>query len=88
VVFYAARSGDFSKSQSRFLGHFAETDEWVSAAGLKKVKKALETAGKDFVFHNYPGTTHWFFEEDRVDAFDPKAADLAWTRTLEFLQKI
>jgi carboxymethylenebutenolidase len=86
VVFYAARSGDFSKSQSRFLGHFAETDEWVSAAGLKRVKKALETAGKDFVFHNYPGTTHWFFEEDRADAFDPKAADLAWTRTLDFLQ--
>lgn len=88
VVFYAARSGDFSKSRSRFLGHFAETDEWVSAAGLKKLTRSLEKAGKNVVFHSYPGTTHWFFEEDRVDVFDPKAADLAWTRTVEFLQKI
>ena len=88
VVFYAARSGDFSKSQSRFLGHFAETDEWVSAAGIKKVKRALEAAGKHVIFHTYPGTTHWFFEEDRADAFDPAAADLAWSRTLEFLQEL
>ena len=88
VVFYASRSGDFSKSQSRFLGHFAETDEWVSAAGLKKLKRALEAAGKQVIFQRYPGTTHWFFEEDRDESFDPEAADLAWSRTLEFLQKL
>ena len=88
VVFYAARSGDFSKSKSRFLGHFAESDDWVSAAGLKKLKRTLEKAGKNFVFHSYPGTTLWFFEEDRVDAFDQEAADVAWTRTVEFLQKL
>jgi carboxymethylenebutenolidase len=86
VVFYAARSGDFSKSQSRFLGHFAETDEWVSVAGVRKVKRALEAAGKSVVFHTYPGTTHLFFEGDRVDAFVPEAAAVAWSRTLAFLQ--
>ena len=32
ITFYAARGGDYSKSASSFLGHFAETDEWVSAA--------------------------------------------------------
>lgn len=40
VVFYAARNGDFTKSHSRFLFHFAENDEWVSVPGVKKMKKA------------------------------------------------
>ena len=32
-------------------------------------------------------TGHWFFEPDRADAFDQAAADLAWERTLAFLQR-
>jgi hypothetical protein len=37
-------------------------------------------------FHQYPGTKHWFFEADRTDSFEPKAAELAWKRTLRFLR--
>jgi len=69
------------------IGHFAETDEWVSVAGAKKLKRVLGAAGKSFIFHSYPGTTHWFFEKDRVESFHPEAAELAWSRTLEFLNE-
>jgi carboxymethylenebutenolidase len=86
VVFYAARNGDFRQSRSRFLFHFAEEDEWVSVASVRKMKKSLEAAGKDVACYDYPGTTHWFFENDRRDAFHPSAAALAWERTLKFLQ--
>lgn len=85
VVFYAVRNGDFSRSRSRFLFHFAEVDAWVSAPGVKKLKKSMDLAAKDVTYHVYPNTTHWFFERDRSDAFDNKAATLAWTRTLKFL---
>ena len=37
--------------------------------------------------HTYPGTGHWFFEDDRADAFEPKAAALAWKRTIDFLKR-
>lgn len=84
VVFYAARNGDYRRSQSRFLFHFAEKDEWVSAASVRKMKKTLEAAGKDVACYDYPDTTHWFFESDRQDAFHPSAATLAWERTLSF----
>ncbi len=85
VVFYAARNGDFSKSNSRFLFHFAEKDEWVSAASVKKLKKNLEMAGKNANYYDYPGTGHWFFESDRPEAFHSDAAAVAWKRTVAFL---
>ena len=87
VTFYAARNGDYAGSRSDFLAHFAEKDEWVSAAGIRKLERSLATAGKAASFHTYPGTGHWFFEEDRAEAFDPQAAALAWERTLAFLKE-
>ncbi|MCZ7653189.1 MAG: dienelactone hydrolase family protein [Rhodocyclaceae bacterium] len=52
----------------------------------KDLKRSMDIAGKDVAYHVYPNTTHWFFESDRSDAFDKKAASLAWTRTLRFLK--
>jgi carboxymethylenebutenolidase len=87
VTFYAARDGRYSKSSSTFLAHFAETDTWVSLDGVKKLKRSLTVAGKHAMFNTYPGTGHWFFEEDRTDCFHPEAAALAWERTLAFLKE-
>lgn len=86
VVFYAARNGDFRNSRSRFLFHFADRDEWVSAASEKKMKRSLAEAHRQVEYFDYPGTGHWFFESDRPEAFHRQAADLAWQRTLTFLQ--
>lgn len=86
VVFYAARSGDFTQSKSRFLFHFAEVDDWVSTASIKKLKRNMELAGRTASYHVYPGTTHWFFEDDRMAAYNQKAAAASWNRTLEFLR--
>ncbi len=86
VAFYAARNGDYTKSRSAFLGHFAETDPYVSAAGIGRLRRSLEKAGREFAFHAYAGTGHWFFEENRVDAFHPEAAETAWERTTAFLK--
>ena len=87
ATFYAARSGDYSKSVSSFLCHFAETDEWVSPEAIKKLRRGFEKAGCEFTLHTYPGTSHWFFEEDRSDVFHPKASELAWERTIDFTNK-
>ena len=85
TTFYAARNGDYSKSASSFLGHFAETDEWVSTAGVRRLRSSLERAGREFTFYTYPGTSHWFFEKDRAEAFNPAASKLAWERTIDFM---
>jgi carboxymethylenebutenolidase len=85
ITFYAARNGDYTKSRSVFLAHFAGTDEWVSAATIRRLEKSLVRAGRPARFHTYPGTGHWFFEEDRLDAYRKEAATLAWERTVSFL---
>jgi len=85
VVYYATRNADYAASTSAFQFHLAETDEYVAASGVRKQHKALQAAGREAEFHTYPGTTHWFFETDRPDAYHAPAADLAWQRTLAFL---
>ena len=86
VVFYGTRHGDYTETPSAFLGHFAEHDDWVATSSVKKLEKTLRKAGKEVAFYVYPGTRHWFFEQDRLDAYDAQAAKLAWERTVEFLR--
>jgi carboxymethylenebutenolidase len=86
VIFYGNCGLDYAPAQAAYLGHFAETDPYVSASGVKKLEKSLRAAGRPFTFHTYPGTGHWFFESDRSDAYNAPAAQLAWERTLGFLK--
>ena len=86
VLFYGTRPGDYDGSKAEYLGHFAEADEFEPQADVDRLEAALRNAGCRVTFHRYPGTRHWFFEPDRIDAFNPAAAVLAWERTLAFLR--
>jgi len=85
TVFYALLHGDYSPSRSAYLCHFAETDPYAADSGKMKFEKALRAAHRPAEVYTYPGTGHWFFEQDRPEAYNAVAAQLAWTRTLQFL---
>ncbi len=85
VVFYGSYPIDFSKAQASFLGHYAPDDEWEPLADVRATEEKIRAAGREATFHFYPGTKHWFFEENRPIEYDRDASDLAWKRTLEFL---
>lgn len=85
VTFYACRNGDYSRTKSSFLCHFAESDPWVSDRAKRRLLRSFERDEVDARSFEYPGTHHWFFESDRKDVFHRRAARLAWTRTLRFL---
>jgi carboxymethylenebutenolidase len=87
VVFYGTRPGDYSESKAAYLGHFAENDEFEPQSDVDGLETALRQAGRTVSFYRYPGTGHWFFEQDRAQAFDEPAAILAWDRTLAFLRE-
>jgi carboxymethylenebutenolidase len=66
------------------LGHFAENDEFDSVEDVRGVERKLIDAKYVVEFHVYPGTKHWFDEPSRPE-YDKAASDLAWRRTLAFL---
>jgi len=86
VVFYGTRKGDYKRSKAAYLGHFADTDDYEPASDVNSLERALVTAGRPVTFFTYKGTGHWFFEQDRPDAYDQEAAQLAWERTVPFLR--
>ena len=86
VIFYGTGGGDFSHSRAAYLGHFAGNDEYEPQSNVDDLEATLRRAGCPVSFHRYPGTGHWFFEPDRLQAYNQPAANLAWDRTLAFLQ--
>lgn len=68
------------------LIHCSEADGTSAADGVQAVRRAIETAGGACQTHDYPGTAHAFFNEDRPEHFDQRAAATAWARTLELFR--
>jgi carboxymethylenebutenolidase len=66
------------------LGHFAENDEFDSVEDVRGVERKLIEAKHVAEFQVYPGTKHWFDEPSRPE-YDKAASELAWKRTLAFL---
>lgn len=84
VLFYGAYAPDLTPATAAFLGHFAENDPYEPREGMQELEVSLKAVGRPATFYIYEGTTHWFFEHDRPDAYNPQAAQLAWERTLAF----
>ena len=87
VTFYASYPGlDYSRASAAYLCHFAEDDPFEPAESVAEMEQALQAAGRQVTVHTYPGTKHWFFEENRPE-YDAEAARLAWERTIAFLHE-
>jgi carboxymethylenebutenolidase len=81
VLFYGGSGADLSNSHAKFLCHYAETDEFEPLDEVKKMQ------GPNLELYIYPGTGHWFFEENRPENYVAGAAQLAWKRSVEFFKK-
>ncbi len=87
VLYYGTTDGELlSQVSVPVLGQFAEDDPYENAEWVAQFEDTLRSAGRDVVFHRYPGTGHWFAEPSR-DAYRAEAADLAFHRTVEFLER-
>ena len=87
VTFYDSYPGlDFNSAKAAYLCHFAEDDSLIPAESVAEMEQALQAAGRPVTFYTYPGTKHWFFEENRPE-YDAQAARLAWERTIAFLHE-
>lgn len=87
VLFYGARDARLANREAAFQIHYAETDPYVSSDDLQALEAGLQSTDRHAESHSYPGTSQWFFEEDRKEAYNSEAAKLAWERTVAFLRE-
>lgn len=87
VLFYGPGMLEQTNTQASYLGHFAENDPYEDADYIEQLEQALKEHGRPTTFHTYPNVGHWFFEPSRPDAYDDAASQLAWERTLAFLNE-
>ncbi len=66
------------------LANYAQYDFRITGNALQ-TEKAMTGAGKKFTYYVYPGVQRAFYNEG--PQYDAAAAQLAWTRTLDFLRK-
>jgi carboxymethylenebutenolidase len=77
---------DWSALQAPVRGHYAEDDGFFGPDKVAELEGQLKELGKEVELHVYPGVDHAFFNDTRPEVYDEAAAELAWTRTLEFLR--
>ncbi|MET7965223.1 dienelactone hydrolase family protein [Micromonospora sp. NPDC005305] len=82
----AGRAGWAGYAGKAALVHCSEADGLSAADGVQSVRRAIEAAGGTCQTYDYPGTAHAFFNEDRPEHFDQRAAATAWARTLELFR--
>jgi carboxymethylenebutenolidase len=67
-------------------GHFANQDDWCTPAAVDEFESAAKAADKTVEIYRYDAR-HGFMNEQRIDAHDRRAAEIAWERTLTFWKK-
>jgi carboxymethylenebutenolidase len=86
VLYYGTGDPAEARGTAPVLGHFADRDPYEDGIWVADFEVKLRSAGHDVTFHHYAATGHWFAEPSR-DAYRPEAADLAFERTLAFLER-
>ncbi len=87
VPFYGRQAAveDVPAIVAPLMFQFAETDENVNAT-WPAYEAALQEHGKTYEAFVYPGTNHGF-HNDTTPRYDAEAAELAWSRTLDFFER-
>ena len=86
VPFYGTPAkANLDKVKGPILIHFAETDERVNAT-WQDYEKTLNANKANYQAFKYPATQHGF-HNDSTARYNKEAAELAWSRTLEFFKQ-
>jgi carboxymethylenebutenolidase len=88
VAFYGRQPvlADVPKIKAAVQLHYAGLDERVNA-GMAVYEEALKTAGVEYEQFVYEGVNHAFHNDTSAARYNAEAAQLAWSRTLDFFAK-
>ena len=65
------------------------TPGWTSASTpeSREYERALKEAGVNYTIYMYEGANHAFHNDTSQARYDPAAARLAWSRTIDFFKQ-
>jgi carboxymethylenebutenolidase len=88
VVYYGSqpKADQVPAIKAPLLLHYAGLDERINA-GIADFEKALKDNGKTYELHMYESANHAFNNDTNEARYNKDAAELAWSRTVEFLRK-
>ena len=87
VPFYGRQPApeDVARIQAPLLIHYAELDTRINE-GWSAYEAALKANDKVYEAYIYPGVNHGF-HNDSTPRYDEQAAELAWSRTIEWFRR-
>ena len=87
VPFYGRQpdAKDVPRIKAPLLLHYGELDKAINE-GWPAYEQALKANGKTYEAYIYPGVNHGF-HNDSTPRYDKAAAELAWSRTLEWFRR-
>ncbi len=90
VVFYGGHpkvTYDLENLRAPVLGLFAERDDFATPEAARGLQAEIASLGKEMELHVYKDADHAFFNDDRPEVYNPRAAADAWRRTTQFLRE-
>lgn len=75
---------NYAQMGAKLLGFFGELDAYTNPQVVHELEAELQTLGKDFEFHIFPGVDHAFFNSDRPTVYNAETSEFCWKRMLEF----
>jgi carboxymethylenebutenolidase len=88
VPFYGSQPAveDVPRIKASMLIHYAGNDERINV-GIPAFEAALKAASVDYEMFMYEGAAHAFFNDANPSRYHKEAAQLAWERTVAFLNE-
>jgi carboxymethylenebutenolidase len=91
VIYYGQPVTDvseLSKIKAPILGIYGEADQSIPIAVVDAFKRALKQAEVGYSIFTYPGAKHAFASPTHGPNYLPDAAADAWSKTMDFSQRI
>lgn len=88
VAYYGSqpKADQVANIKAPLLLHYAGLDERINA-GIPAFEKALKDNNKSYELFMYEGANHAFNNDTNEARYNKDAAELAWSRTVEFLKQ-
>jgi carboxymethylenebutenolidase len=67
---------------------FGEADHTISLGDVRRVRDALEAAGRSYRMRIFPGMPHGWLNDTMPGRYRPLEAEQAWALLLDFLAEV